>query len=55
MLGRGASLLGELAGPTQLRHLGISSLEFPPNQINSNKKGEAPLFNEPSGLHLWHN
>jgi hypothetical protein len=22
---------------------------------NSNKKGEAPLFIEPSGFHLWHN
>jgi transposase len=55
MLGRRASLLGELAEPPQLCCSGISSLKFPPNQINSNKKGEAPLFNEPSGFHLWHN
>jgi len=54
-LGRRASLLGELAEPPQLCCSGISSLKFPPNQINSNKKGEAPLFNEPSGFHLWHN
>jgi transposase len=55
MLGRRASLLGELAEPPQLCCSGISSLKFPPNQINSNKKGEAPLFNWPSGFHLWHN
>jgi len=54
MLGRRASLLGKLAEPSQLYRSGISSLKFPPNQINSNKKGGAPLFNEPSGFHLWH-
>ena len=54
-MGRRASLLGELAEPPQLCCSGISSLKFPPNQINSNKKGEAPLFNWPSGFHLWHN
>jgi transposase len=55
MVGGRASLLGELAEPPQLCRSGISSLKSPPNQINSNKKGETPLFNEPSGFHLWHN
>jgi transposase len=44
MLGRRASLLGELAEPPQLCCSGISSLKFPPNQINSNKKGEDNLW-----------
>jgi hypothetical protein len=55
MLGRRASLLGELVEPPQLRRSGISSLKFPPTNDFLDKKGEAPLFNEPSGLHLWHN
>ena len=34
---------------------GFQVLDFPPIIKMIQKKGETPLFNEPSGFRLWHN